>query len=100
MTAYFATQVATNFPFCGRPVIFYSEHLRKGSYYKAASPGSCLFRICMFIILLLAVVRADEKKCYVKSYFTTKVTPNIEAFHMGRSDSMRAPYITRHKSQL
>jgi hypothetical protein len=82
MTAWVATHVATNFRVWGRPVIFDSEHKRKGCYYKAASPASCLFRICMFIILLLAVGRADEKINTVihKILFYTKRTPNIEVF--------------------
>jgi len=37
---------------------------------------------------------------YIKYYFNTKRTPNIEVFHVGRSGSVRAPYITRHKLQL
>jgi hypothetical protein len=102
MTAQVATQVAKNFRVCGKPVIFYSEHLRKGCYCEAASPGSCL-SAHVYVHFSSASGGTSGRKIierYIKYYFTTQRTSNIEVFHMGRSGSMRTPYFTRHTSQL
>jgi len=65
--------VAKTFRVCGKPAILYSEHLRKGCYYIAVSPGSCLSAHASVHYSSASAGTSRRKiiQWYIKYYFTT-----------------------------